>query len=148
MITRYVEQSVNIGTKQVIMDLLNNGKSRSSSGDPEKVEFVAIGSSTPLAVEYGGTGANNAALLVSILVLFPNRHTMTGNLNIQSVISIFVPRTNLQQYNKQNGFRRLLPGSLFICGVGGWQREQSPDVGSTHKSLSEFPGLGCIASCR
>lgn len=87
----YVEQSVNIGTKQVIMDLLNNGKGIAFGKVAENSEKVEFGwplvLSTPLAVEYGGTGANNAALARFYLgAVSKTGDTMTGNLNIQSAL--------------------------------------------------------------
>lgn len=87
----YVEQSVSIGTKQVIMDFLHDGKGIAFGKVAESSEHVEFGwpliLSSPLAVEYGGTGATTPALARYYLgALSKTGDTMTGNLNIQSAL--------------------------------------------------------------
>lgn len=87
----YVEQSVSIGTKQVIMDFLHDGKGIAFGKVAESSEHVEFGwpliLSSPLAVEYGGTGATTPALARYYLgALSKSGDTMTGNLNIQSAL--------------------------------------------------------------
>ena len=87
----YVEQSVSIGTKQVIMDFLHDGKGIAFGKVAEQSEHVEFGwpliLSSPLGIEYGGTGATSAALARYYLgAVSKTGDTMTGNLNIQSAL--------------------------------------------------------------
>ncbi len=85
----FVEQSVSIATKQVIMDILANGNGIAFGKVAENSGKVECGwplkLSTPLAIEDGGTGASSAALARYFLgAVSKTGDTMTGNLNIQS----------------------------------------------------------------
>ena len=84
----YVEQVVQIGTKQVILDILSDGsgigigKMAESTGECEIGWPLVL--SEPLSVENGGTGATNATDACSMLgAVKRNGDTMIGNLNIQ-----------------------------------------------------------------
>ena len=87
----YVEQSVSIGTKQVMMDFYKDGsgiafgKVAETSG---KVEFGwPIILSAALGVDQGGTGATTATAAIGNLGgVKKSGDTMTGNLNIQGTL--------------------------------------------------------------
>lgn len=87
----YVEQSVSIGTKQVIMDILSDGQGVAFGKIAETSGYVDLGwplkLSAPLAVEYGGTGANSVSgICSSIGAVKKSGDTMTGNLTIQNYL--------------------------------------------------------------
>ena len=87
----YVEQSVSVGTKQVLMDFYKDGngvafgKVAESSG---KVEFGwPLVLSTPLGVDQGGTGATTAPNACAKLgAVKKSGDTMTGNLSISGYL--------------------------------------------------------------
>lgn len=83
----YIEQTVCIGTKQVMMDFYKDGSGVAFgkvAENPGKVEFGwPVQLSTPLGVDQGGTGANNAASACgNIGAVKKSGDTMTNNLNI------------------------------------------------------------------
>ena len=111
----YVEQSVSIGTKQVIMDFLHDGKGIAFGKVAESSEHVEFGwpliLSTPLAIEYGGTGATNATLARYYLgAVAKTGDTMTGNLSIQS--SLYPSVYLLPTYNNTTN-RTVFEGSYI-----------------------------------
>ena len=87
----YVEQSVSVGTKQVLMDFYKDGngiafgKVAESSG---KVEFGwPVVLSQPLGVDQGGTGAATASAACAKLgAVKKSGDTMTGNLSISGYL--------------------------------------------------------------
>ena len=85
----YVEQAVSVGTKGVIMDILADGTGIAFGKVAETSGYAEFGwplkLSTPLAVQYGGTGATTAAAALAALgAVKKSGDTMTGNLTIQS----------------------------------------------------------------
>ena len=83
----YVEQSVEIGTKQVMIDLYQDGTGIAFgkvAETPGAVEFGwPIKLTEPLEVTQGGTGANNgASACANIGAVKKSGDTMTGNLQI------------------------------------------------------------------
>ncbi len=85
----YVEQSVSIGTKQVIMDILADGNGVAFGKIAETTGCVDLGwplkLGTPLAVENGGTGAVTAALArKKLTAVSKSGDTMTGTLTVQN----------------------------------------------------------------
>ena len=85
----YVEQSVSIGTKQVLMDFFRNGNGIAFGKVAENAERVEFGwpiiLSSALGVDQGGTGATTAAgACANIGAVKKSGDTMTGNLSIQS----------------------------------------------------------------
>ncbi len=87
----YVEQSVSIGTKQVIMDILADGNGVAFGKIAETSGCVDLGwplkLDTPLSIENGGTGGTTAALARYYLgAVAKTGDTMTGNLTIQSYL--------------------------------------------------------------
>ena len=87
----YVEQSVSVGTKQVLMDFYKDGngvafgKVAEGSG---KVEFGwPVVLSQPLGVDKGGTGATTASAACAKLgAVKKSGDTMTGNLSISGYL--------------------------------------------------------------
>lgn len=87
----YIEQTVSIGTKQVMMDFYKDGSGVAFgkvAENPGKVEFGwPVMLSEPLGVEQGGTGANNGATACGKLGAVKKAgDTMTGNLNISGYL--------------------------------------------------------------
>ncbi|HQO57057.1 MAG TPA: DUF859 family phage minor structural protein, partial [Clostridia bacterium] len=85
----YVEQSVSIGTKGVILDFLSDGTGVGIGKVAETSGYIECGwplkLSSPLAIAYGGTGATSAAAAIAALGgVKKTGDTMTGNLTIQS----------------------------------------------------------------
>ena len=85
----YVEQSVSIGTKGVILDFLADGTGVGIGKVAESSGYIECGwplkLSSPLAIAYGGTGATTAAAAIAALGgVKKTGDTMTGNLTIQS----------------------------------------------------------------
>ena len=85
----YVEQSVSIGTKQVLMDFFRNGNGIAFGKVAENAERVEFGwpiiLSSALGIDQGGTGATTAAgACTNIGAVKKSGDTMTGNLSIQS----------------------------------------------------------------
>ena len=87
----YVEQSVSIGTKGVILDFLSDGTGVGIGKVAETSGYIECGwplkLSSPLAIAYGGTGATSAAAAIAALGgVKKTGDTMTGNLTIQSSV--------------------------------------------------------------
>ena len=85
----YVEQTVSVGTKTVIMDFLHNGNGIAFGKVAENSGYVEFGwpliLSSALGIAYGGTGAITAAGAIANLGgVKKTGDTMTGNLTIQS----------------------------------------------------------------
>lgn len=84
----YVEQSVSIGTKTVLMDFYHDGSAIAFgkvAETPNAVEFgLPVILSEPLDIAQGGTGASTKAAACNALGAVPKSGgTMTGNLTIQ-----------------------------------------------------------------
>ena len=84
----YIEQSVSIGTKTVLMDFYHDGSAIAFgkvAETPNAVEFgLPVILSQPLGIAQGGTGASSAASACNALGAVPKSGgTMTGNLTIQ-----------------------------------------------------------------
>ena len=120
----YVEQSVSVGTKQVLMDFYKDGngvafgKVAESSG---KVEFGwPLVLSQPLGVEQGGTGADTAsAACTNLGAVKKSGDTMTGNLSISGYLcpSLYL----LPTYNSTNN-RTVFEGSYVgASSFSSWQ---------------------------
>ena len=82
-----VEQAVSIGTKSVIMDFLASGNGIAFGKVAEESDCAEFGwplkLSSPLAIEYGGTGAASAdAAIAALGGVKKTGDNMTGNLNI------------------------------------------------------------------
>ena len=87
----YVEQTVSIGTKQVMMDFYKDGSGIAFgkvAESPGKVEFGwPLLLSEPLGLDQGGTGASFASAACTKLgALKKSGDTMTGNLNISGYL--------------------------------------------------------------
>ena len=87
----YVEQTVSIGTKQVLMDFYASGNGIAFgkvAENPETVEFGwPVVLSEPLGVEQGGTGAATGSSACGKLgAVKKTGDTMTGNLNISGYL--------------------------------------------------------------
>ena len=98
----YVEQSVSIGTKGVILDFLADGTGVGIGKVAETSGYIECGwplkLSSPLAIAYGGTGATSAAnALAALGGVKKSGDTMTGNLTIQS--SLYPSMYLLPTYN-------------------------------------------------
>lgn len=120
----YVEQSVSVGTKQVLMDFYKDGngvafgKVAESSG---KVEFGwPVVLSTPLGVDQGGTGATTAPNACAKLgAVKKSGDTMTGNLSISGYLypSVYL----LPTYNSTTN-RTVFEGSYVgASSFASWQ---------------------------
>ena len=112
----YVEQSVSIGTKQVIMDILADGQGIAFGKIAENSGYVDFGwplkLSSPLSIESGGTGGTTAALARYYLgAVSKTGDTMTGNLNIQSYL---YPSLYLVPYYNNTTNRTVFEGS-YLC---------------------------------
>ena len=84
----YVEQTVSVGTKQVIMDFLHSGNGIAFGKVAESAGKVEFGwpliLASALGISYGGTGATTAAqALANLGGVSKSGDTMTGNLAIQ-----------------------------------------------------------------
>lgn len=87
----YVEQSVSIGTKGVILDFLSDGTGVGIGKVAETSGYIECGwplkLSSPLAIAYGGTGATSAANAIAALGgVKKSGDTMTGNLSISGYL--------------------------------------------------------------
>ncbi len=87
----YVEQSVSIGTKGVILDFLADGTGVGIGKVAESSGYIECGwplkLSNALAVAYGGTGATSAVGAIANLGgVKKTGDTMTGNLNISGYL--------------------------------------------------------------
>ena len=87
----YVEQSVSIGTKGVILDFLADGTGVGIGKVAESSGYIECGwplkLSSPLAIAYGGTGATSAAAAIAALGgVKKTGDTMTGNLTISAYL--------------------------------------------------------------
>jgi hypothetical protein len=85
------EQSVSIGTKQVMLDFFRNGTGIAFGKVAETAGAVELGwplvLAQPLGIPQGGTGADNAASACSnIGAVKKAGDTMTGNLSIQGYL--------------------------------------------------------------
>jgi len=85
------EQSVSIGTKQVMMDFYRNGSGIAFGKVAETAGAVELGwplvLAQPLDIPQGGTGADNAAsACTNIGAVKKAGDTMTGNLSIQGYL--------------------------------------------------------------
>ena len=120
----YVEQSVSVGTKQVLMDFYKDGngvafgKVAESSG---KVEFGwPLVLSQPLGVDQGGTGAATASAACAKLgAVKKSGDTMTGNLSISGYLypSVYL----LPTYNSTTN-RTVFEGSYVgASSFASWQ---------------------------
>ena len=84
----YVEQTVGIGTKQVVMDVLHDGTGIAFGKVAETAGHAEFGwpliLSSALGVAYGGTGSTTAAgAIASLGGVKKAGDTMTGNLTVQ-----------------------------------------------------------------
>ena len=87
----YVEQTVSIGTKQVLMDFYSGGNGIAFGKVAESAEKVEFGwpvvLSEPLGVDQGGTGATTASAACGKLgAVKKSGDTMTGNLSISGYL--------------------------------------------------------------
>ena len=87
----YVEQTVSIGTKQVMMDFYRDGSGIAFGKVAENAGKVEFGwpllLSEPLGVDQGGTGAETASAACAKLgAVKKNGDTMTGNLAISGYL--------------------------------------------------------------
>jgi len=87
----YVEQSVSIGTKGVILDFLADGTGVGIGKVAESSGYIECGwplkLSSPLAIAYGGTGATSAAAAIAALGgVKKTGDTMTGSLTISGYL--------------------------------------------------------------
>ena len=120
----YVEQTVSIGTKTVIMDFLSNGNGIAFGKVAENSGYVEFGwpliLSSALGVAYGGTGATTAAGAIANLGgVKKTGDTMTGNLTIQSALypSVYLTPT----YNSTTN-RTVFEGSyLGASSFAAWE---------------------------
>ena len=86
-----VEQSVSVGTKQVLMDFYKDGNGIAFGKVAESAETVEFGwpvvLSEPLGVEQGGTGSTTASdACTSLGAVKKSGDTMTGNLSISGYL--------------------------------------------------------------
>ncbi len=120
----YVEQSVSIGTKQVIMDMLSDGSGIAFGKVAEQAGHVEFGwpliLSSALGVAYGGTGATTAAgARANLGAVARSGDTMTGNLSIQGYLypSVYL----LSTYNDTTN-RTVFEGSyLGASSFASWE---------------------------
>ena len=87
----YVEQTVSIGTKQVLMDFYSGGNGIAFGKVAESAEKVEFGwpvvLSEPLGVDQGGTGATTASAACGKLgAVKKSGDTMTGNLSLSGYL--------------------------------------------------------------
>ena len=87
----YIEQTVSIGTKQVMMDFYRDGSGIAFGKVAENAGKVEFGwpllLSEPLGVDQGGTGAENASAACTKLgAVKKSGDTMTGNLAISGYL--------------------------------------------------------------
>ena len=87
----YIEQTVSIGTKQVMMDFYKDGSGIAFGKVAENAGKVEFGwpllLSEPLGVDQGGTGAETASAACTKLgAVKKNGDTMTGNLAISGYL--------------------------------------------------------------
>lgn len=126
----YVEQSVSIGTKQVIMDVLANGNGIAFGKIAETSGYVDCGwplkLSSPLSIENGGTGGTTAALARYYLgAVSKTGDTMTGNLSIQSYL---YPSLYLVPYYNNTTHRTVFEGSyLGAASFSAWEDSSGTD---------------------
>lgn len=109
----YIEQTVSIGTKQVMMDFYKDGSGVAFgkvAEKPGKVEFGwPVQLSTPLGVDQGGTGANNASGACGNLGAVKKAgDTMSGNLSISGYL---YPSLYLQPTYNSTTNRTVFEGS-------------------------------------
>lgn len=119
-----VEQSVSIGTKQVMMDFYRNGTGIAFGKVAEVANMVEFGwpllLTAPLGLSQGGTGADNAAsACANIGAVKKAGDTMTGNLTIQSSL---YPSVYLQPTYNGTTNRTVFEGSyLGASSFAAWE---------------------------
>ena len=122
----YVEQAVSIGTKGVIMDLLSDGTGIAFGKVAEESGFAEFGwplkLSSPLGIEYGGTGASTStAALAALGAVKKNGDTMTGNLTIQGYL---YPSVYLKPTYNNTANRTVFEGSYVgASSFAAWEDE-------------------------
>ena len=118
-----IKQSVSIGTKTVILDILSDGsgvgigKMAESSGECEIGWPLKL--STPLAITEGGTGADTAAGACNAIGAVKKAgDAMTGNLTISTQL---YPSLVLQPYYNDVTSRAVVEGSYAgNCSISAW----------------------------
>ena len=122
----YVEQAVSIGTKGVIMDLLSDGTGIAFGKVAEESGYAEFGwplkLSSPLGIEYGGTGASTStAALAALGAVKRNGDTMTGNLTIQGYL---YPSVYLKPTYNNTANRTVFEGSYVgASSFAAWEDE-------------------------
>ena len=135
----YIEQTVSIGTKQVMMDFYKDGSGVAFgkvAETPGAVEFGwPVKLSEPLGVAQGGTGSTAAASACGNLGAVKKAgDTMTGNLSISGLsVSLRLPAADVQRNDQPHGIRRQLRGRFLVLLVAGLDRQQPPDGGSAQR---------------
>ena len=120
----YVEQAVSIGTKGVIMDILSDGTGIAFGKVAEESGHAEFGwplkLSSPLAIQYGGTGASSStAALAALGAVKKSGDTMTGNLTIQSSL---YPSVYLKPTYNDTANRTVFEGSyLGASSFASWE---------------------------
>lgn len=140
----YVEQTVSIGTKQVLMDFYASGNGIAFgkvAENPETVEFGwPVVLSEPLGVEQGGTGAaTGAAACGKLGAVKKTGDTMTGNLNISGYL--YPSLLLLPTYNSTTN-RTVFEGSYVgASSFSSWQ-----DSSGSNRRMLEVRNAGYQAS--
>ena len=122
----YVEQAVSIGTKGVIMDILSDGTGIAFGKVAEESGHAEFGwplkLSSPLAIQYGGTGASSStAALAALGAVKKSGDTMTGNLTIQSSL---YPSVYLKPTYNDTANRTVFEGSYAgASSFASWEDE-------------------------
>lgn len=140
----YIEQTVSIGTKQVMMDFYKDGSGVAFgkvAETPGAVEFGwPVKLSEPLGVAQGGTGSNSAAGACNSLgAVKKSGDTMTGNLSISSYLypSVYL----LPTYNGTTN-RVVFEGSYAgAASFSAWQ-----DATGNNRRMVEVRNAGAEAS--
>ena len=140
----YVEQTVSIGTKQVLMDFYASGNGIAFgkvAENPETVEFGwPVILSEPLGVEQGGTGAATGSSACGKLgAVKKTGDTMTGNLNISGYL--YPSLLLLPTYNSTTN-RTVFEGSYVgASSFSSWQ-----DSSGSNRRMLEVRNAGYQAS--
>lgn len=140
----YVEQTVSVGTKQVMMDFYKDGSGVAFgkvAERPGKVEFGwPIQLLSPLGVDQGGTGATaGAAACGNIGAVKRSGDTMTGNLSISGYLypSIYL----LPTYNGTTN-RTVFEGSYVgASSFSSWQ-----DSSGSNRRMLEVRNAGASST--
>lgn len=120
----YVEQTAEIGTKQVLIDLYHDGTGIAFGKVAETAGVADFGwplkLSAPLGIDQGGTGASTVAGVCEKLgVVKKTGDTMTGNLNITSTL---YPSVYLLPTSNSTTNRTVFEGSyLGASSFAAWQ---------------------------